>query len=81
MKEKQKTDLVLGIILTISGIIMILGGYYELLLAVEKIEEIGYAGKLYTFPGFTLIFLGGCNLLLTIKLIIINLTKKRPWWI
>ena len=78
---KKQTDLVLGVVLATVGIVFLTGGWNVLVFTASMIEKIGYAGKLYAIPGGLMIFIGGSSLTLLIKLIVINLTKKRPWWI
>lgn len=77
---KDKTDVILGVILAITGIIFLIGGWRVILFTAKKIEEIGYAAKLYAIPGGLMIIIGGGSLMLLIELVYINLTGKKPWW-
>ncbi len=77
----KKTDLALGVILAIIGVIFLIGGWNVLVFTASMIEKIGYAAKLYAIPGGLMILVGGGSLMLLVKLVYIDLTGKRPWWI
>lgn len=81
MNKRQKTDLALGIILAVVGVVFLISGLYEINVCVSSIDEIGDAlMKLYMIPGWMLLLIGGASLGLLIELIYIDITKKKPWW-